>query len=68
MICASKDRMSNEQIKMHVYFQGLDWDGIHDVQAPWIPPLKSLTDTVRYSSHFLVVLVSFFLSLSLFFF
>ncbi|ONH69140.1 Serine/threonine-protein kinase CBK1 [Cyberlindnera fabianii] len=33
------------EIKSHPFFRGVDWDTIRDVDAPFIPKLKSITDT-----------------------
>lgn len=33
------------EIKAHPFFRGVDWDSIRQVDAPFIPKLKSITDT-----------------------
>jgi len=33
------------EIKNHPFFRGVDWDTIRNVDAPFIPKLKSITDT-----------------------
>jgi serine/threonine protein kinase len=48
LICDSKDRIAHEAIASHLWFQGLDWECVREMQAPWIPPLKSLTDTSNF--------------------
>ncbi|KAI5964826.1 CBK1 [Candida pseudojiufengensis] len=34
-----------EEIKTHPFFRGVDWDTIRKVDAPFIPKLRSITDT-----------------------
>ncbi|PSK39000.1 hypothetical protein C7M61_002309 [Candidozyma pseudohaemuli] len=34
-----------EEIKQHPFFRGVDWETIRRVDAPFIPKLKSITDT-----------------------
>ncbi|CAN3377441.1 hypothetical protein DIURU_003318 [Diutina rugosa] len=34
-----------EEIKQHPFFRGVDWDTIRKVDAPFIPKLRSITDT-----------------------
>lgn len=34
-----------EQIKHHPFFYGVDWQNIRDIEAPFIPRLRSITDT-----------------------
>jgi len=37
--------MSVEQIKKHPFFYGVDWLAIRNIEAPFIPRLRSITDT-----------------------
>ena len=37
--------MNVEQIKKHPFFYGVDWVSIRNIEAPFIPRLKSITDT-----------------------
>lgn len=37
--------MAVEQIKKHPFFYGVDWNAIRNIEAPFIPRLKSITDT-----------------------
>ncbi|CAH1760979.1 2427_t:CDS:2 [Entrophospora sp. SA101] len=49
-MCDSENRLGRngaDEIKAHPFFEGVDWDTIRDVEAPFIPELKSITDT-RY--------------------
>ncbi|CAM9013349.1 unnamed protein product [Wickerhamomyces anomalus] len=34
-----------QEIKSHPFFRGVDWETIRNVDAPFIPKLKSITDT-----------------------
>ena len=40
-----------EEIKSHPFFNGLDWDNIHNLKAPFIPELKNEYDT-HYFDNF----------------
>lgn len=37
--------MAVEQIKHHPFFYGVNWNQIRQIDAPFIPRLKSITDT-----------------------
>jgi hypothetical protein len=37
--------MAVEQIKKHPFFYGVDWNSIRNIEAPFIPRLRSITDT-----------------------
>ncbi|KAH9482652.1 Serine/threonine-protein kinase [Psilocybe cubensis] len=38
-------RLTVEQIKKHHFFYGVDWDTIRRIDAPFVPHLRSITDT-----------------------
>ena len=40
-----------EEIKAHPFFNGMDWDNIRNIKAPFIPDLKSNYDT-KYFDNF----------------
>ena len=40
-----------EEIKVHPFFKGVDWDNIRKTKAPFIPNLKNDCDT-KYFEHF----------------
>ena len=40
-----------EEIKVHPFFKGLDWDNIRNTKAPFIPDIKNDYDT-KYFEHF----------------
>ena len=49
-MCESENRLGRngaDEIKAHPFFEGVDWDTIREAEAPFIPDLKSITDT-RY--------------------
>jgi hypothetical protein len=37
--------MNIEQIKNHQFFYGVDWSIIRQIDAPFVPRLRSITDT-----------------------
>ena len=37
--------MNVQQIKHHPFFYGVNWDAIRQIEAPFIPRLRSITDT-----------------------
>ena len=45
LLTSADRRLGVEQIKQHPFFRGVDWKTIRDVDAPFIPRLKSITDT-----------------------
>ncbi|KAF9350630.1 Serine/threonine-protein kinase [Mortierella sp. NVP85] len=51
MICAPETRLGRNgahEIMSHPFFHGVDWENIRRERAPYVPELKSITDT----SHF----------------
>lgn len=34
-----------EQMKKHYFFYGVDWESIRQIDAPFVPHLRSVTDT-----------------------
>ena len=45
LITSADRRLAVEQIKNHPFFAGVDWDVIRQVDAPFVPQLRSATDT-----------------------
>ena len=45
LITSPDRRMGVEQIKKHPFFYGVDWNSIRNIEAPFIPRLRSITDT-----------------------
>lgn len=49
LICDSKERLgSADDLKRHSFFKGTDFDGLRTSKAPFIPQLKSITDTTYF--------------------
>ncbi len=42
-------RYTSESIKTHSFFRGLDWDLLRTYRPPFVPELKSITDTSYFS-------------------
>lgn len=45
LITSPDRRMAVDQIKKHPFFYGVDWAAIRNIEAPFIPRLRSITDT-----------------------
>jgi protein-serine/threonine kinase len=45
LITSQDLRLSVDQIKAHPFFYGVDWDSIRNIDAPFVPHLRSITDT-----------------------
>lgn len=45
LICGQDARLPVEHIKVHPFFAGVDWESIRQIGAPFVPHLKSITDT-----------------------
>ena len=45
LIISADRRMNVEQIKNHPFFYGVDWSSIRQIDAPFVPRLRSITDT-----------------------
>ncbi|THV08531.1 kinase-like protein [Dendrothele bispora CBS 962.96] len=48
LITNADRRAPVEQIKQHNFFYGVDWDCIRKVDAPFVPRLRSMTDTAYF--------------------
>ncbi|CAG8554535.1 10341_t:CDS:2 [Diversispora eburnea] len=54
LICAPEQRLGRhggEEIKAHPFFTGVDWDTIRNIEAPFVPNLKSITDTSYFPTE-----------------
>jgi protein-serine/threonine kinase len=40
-----------DQIKDHAFFYGVEWDLIRDIDAPFVPHLRSITDTSYFPTE-----------------
>lgn len=45
MLCEADRRLTVEQLKAHPFFYGVDWSTIRNIDAPFVPHLRSMTDT-----------------------
>ncbi|KAI0306985.1 AGC/NDR protein kinase [Multifurca ochricompacta] len=45
LITSADRRLNIEQIKSHPFFYGVDWNAIRQIDAPFVPRLRSITDT-----------------------
>ncbi|PAV20920.1 AGC NDR kinase [Pyrrhoderma noxium] len=45
LITSPDQRMNVDQIKAHPFFYGVDWATIRQIDAPFVPHLRSITDT-----------------------
>jgi protein-serine/threonine kinase len=45
LITSPDRRLNVEQIKKHPFFYGVDWESIRQIDAPFVPRLRSITDT-----------------------
>ncbi|GAA5998985.1 hypothetical protein JCM5350_005472 [Sporobolomyces pararoseus] len=44
-------RNSADEIKAHPFFAGVDWNTIRNIESPFIPQLRSLTDTSYFPTE-----------------
>ncbi|GAA5849906.1 hypothetical protein JCM5353_009060 [Sporobolomyces roseus] len=54
MITSSDQRLgrnSADEIKAHPFFAGVDWNTIRNIESPFIPQLRSLTDTSYFPTE-----------------
>ncbi|KAG8931593.1 Serine/threonine-protein kinase [Tulasnella sp. 417] len=45
LLTSQDKRLTVDQIKKHPFFYGVDWATIRDIDAPFVPNLRSMTDT-----------------------
>ncbi|KDQ64527.1 hypothetical protein JAAARDRAFT_117772 [Jaapia argillacea MUCL 33604] len=45
LITSAERRLPVDQIKLHPFFFGVDWNTIRHIDAPFVPHLRSITDT-----------------------
>jgi len=51
LLCSAQDRLKEEEIRAHPFFEGIDWDNLRKSPAPFIPELSSEIDC-RYFDEF----------------
>ena len=45
LITSPERRLNVDQIKHHPFFYGVNWGSIRTIEAPFVPRLRSITDT-----------------------
>lgn len=43
--------MNVDQIKEHPFFYGVDWEAIRHIEPPFVPHLRSITDTSYFPTE-----------------
>ena len=51
LITGQNVRFTVDQIKNHTFFYGVDWESIRDIDAPFVPHLRSITDTSYFPTE-----------------
>ncbi|TPX38876.1 hypothetical protein SeLEV6574_g07549 [Synchytrium endobioticum] len=51
LLCDAESRLIVDQIKSHPFFKGIDWQNLRRTRAPFIPELKSITDTSYFPTE-----------------
>ncbi|KAI9104523.1 serine/threonine protein kinase [Phlyctochytrium arcticum] len=51
LLCDADQRLTAAHIRAHPFFRGVDWTNIRRTRAPFIPQLKSITDTSYFPTE-----------------
>jgi len=51
LITSQDKRLNVEQIRNHAFFYGVDWNSIREIDAPFVPNLRSMTDTSYFPTE-----------------
>ncbi|KIL70545.1 hypothetical protein M378DRAFT_1042597 [Amanita muscaria Koide BX008] len=51
LMTSADRRMTVDQIKQHDFFYGVDWNAIRQIEAPFVPHLRSVTDTSYFPTE-----------------
>jgi hypothetical protein len=51
LITTAERRLDVDRIKNHHFFYGVDWDTIRHIDAPFVPHLRSITDTSYFPTE-----------------
>jgi serine/threonine protein kinase len=51
LITSPDQRLNVQQIRKHPFFYGVDWDSIRGIDAPFVPHLRSITDTSYFPTE-----------------
>lgn len=48
LVCDKEDRLNVDEIKNHVFFNGIDWNSLRKQPAPWVPELSNDMDSRNF--------------------
>ena len=48
---SADERLAVDEIKAHPFFYGVDWQTIRNIEAPFVPNLRSITDTSYFPTE-----------------
>ncbi|KAJ1536608.1 Serine/threonine-protein kinase, partial [Nowakowskiella sp. JEL0078] len=51
LLCDASERLDINGIKKHPFFRGIDWVNLRKIRAPFVPHLKSITDTTYFPTE-----------------
>ncbi|KAJ3130192.1 Serine/threonine-protein kinase [Nowakowskiella sp. JEL0407] len=51
LLCDAQSRLDVDAIKRHPFFRGIDWVNLRKIRAPFIPQLRSITDTSYFPTE-----------------
>lgn len=51
LLTHADNRLSVDQIKSHPFFYGVDWTTIRQIDSPFVPSLRSITDTSYFPTE-----------------
>jgi len=51
LICEAENRLQEQEIRGHPFFKGIDWNTLRATKAPFVPKLRSITDTSYFPTE-----------------
>jgi len=51
LMTSADERLVVDQIRVHPFFDGVDWASIRAIDAPFVPHLRSITDTSYFPTE-----------------
>ncbi|EGC31099.1 hypothetical protein DICPUDRAFT_50393 [Dictyostelium purpureum] len=51
LVCEKDRYKTADEIKLHPFFKGINWENIRNQNAPFVPELKSPTDTSNFDDY-----------------
>lgn len=51
LLCSPKNRLNDSNIKSHPFFEGIDWENLHNEVAPFVPQLYGELDHTYFDSY-----------------